>query len=250
MPVPYENTRNSVTSPPSWYAKLKPYDVIGMDEMAALVSISNPTYSADLVSQVTTLFFDTVWAQLLEGKFVTLEGIMSLKLTARGNLPLATSTPSTDGVDVAVSASTPVRNAIRNTIQFTALPVTEKVPNIEYQEDTGSEITDYIVDGGTLLLTGQDIAFTQTNSDEGMFAYNTLEEHGEKSTNVAWNKASRVIATPILAADASANEYQIQIRTRYTESGSLRTGTYRNYIRSPLTVTIAGDYPLNCLNGV
>jgi nucleoid DNA-binding protein len=250
MAIPYENLKNSITTPPSWYARLKPYSIVGTAEIAQAVSDKAGVYSAELVEEIVTLYLDEVKAKLLEGQFVTMERYLSFKLTCKEKLSLSTSIPTTDNLEVAVVASAPFRDEIRDNAVLEALPVTEKVPNIQYVEDTGTGLTGYIADGGVLLMTGQYLEFDQTNSDEGVFTTNTLAETTARSTIVAWNKSRKVIATPVLdTTDQTQNENRIEIRTRYTTTGSLRTGRYSEYLRSKLVVTVIGDYPLECLNG-
>lgn len=246
MEIPIEMTPNSLTKEPSWTVLVKPYSVTEFDTLVNAVVAANPTYTPDLVASVIELTFDAIKAELVKGNSVNIAGACSFRLTIPGRYDATTDPVLPSSIEVAVNVSTPWREAIRSEATITKLPVTQKAPLIESVTDAATGRLNYAVDGGLTRLAGSLMKYPE-ETGFGVVFHNTVEDTEEYCSVVGENTNTKIIALPVvekLDGVPESNEYTVRVETRYTLNGTRRVGTYSKYVRTPRTVTIAGDYPL------
>jgi hypothetical protein len=121
----------------------------------------------------------------------------------------------------------------------------EKAPAILSAADTTLLLNNVLNPDGVLRLTGSNLAFDRSSPDCRCLIVGTQSGSTEQ-TQFAGISDSEVLLVPHIPAQANPwnNEYTVSITTRYTEHGSLRTGTYGRKLRSPLTaVNLSHPHP-------
>lgn len=235
---------NPLTVPQSCKLRFLPREIIGLDEIAAEIEADNPTYNQALAKAVISAFMRKMQQSLINGKQVTIEDFLTFTLSFTGRLDSPDETPLnlSEMLQVKAYASQPFVKEVRHAAQFERLPMpTEKVPRIVSAEDTRLKLNDVLYVAGVLQLSGSNL-FTE-EAQEGWEC--VLE--GTRSGRAVQSQFGPVSATGIVVVpnippqDAPwNNEYMASVSTRYTEKGTLRTGTYRRRLRSPLTVAGLG----------
>jgi len=246
-----ELTPNPITSEPSYFAISKPNEVINIDALVVAISGSNPLYSPDLVRSIMLASMEKIKEELIQGNSVNLEGYMSFRLTVPGRIDAIDEPVLPGNVQIAINASRPYRDDVRQRVTINKLPMTQKAPNIELAIDVAREARNYVSNASIMELDGTYLAFPANTAGTGVKAYNTIEETFLFSTVVGLNSNAKILAIPALdTANPESNEYQISVITKYTENGSLREGVYPFYVRSERRITEVADYPMNIFNGV
>ncbi|MDU9049298.1 MAG: DUF4469 domain-containing protein [Candidatus Electrothrix sp. Rat3] len=112
-------------------------------------------------------------------------------------------------------------------------------------EDTTLELNDVLNPDGVLRLNGTNLLFDRKDPDCGCLIEGTRS--GETAqTQFASVSNTEVLLVPHIPTqdDPWNNEYTVSIHTRYTENGSIRTGTYGRRLRSPLVLNgFSSDTP-------
>lgn len=230
---------NALTVPPSYKIRYLPKDTVSTDGLAAEIAEENPVYNQGLVKAVATAMMRKIQQNLIRGNQVTIDEFFTFGLSFTGRLegpddPL----PEMDEMlHVQVHALAPFVKEIRHQAQMERMPMVEKAPVINTAEDTRLKLDDVLYAEGMVQLTG-----TNLFSDEALAGWECVIE-GTRSGRTVQSQLGPVSATSVLfvpdipAQDAPYNnEYTISVSARYTENGSLRTGTYRRRLRSPLLV--------------
>jgi hypothetical protein len=235
---------NPLTVPQSCKLRFLPREIIGLDEIAAEIEADNPTYNQALAKAVISAFMRKMQQSLINGKQVTIEDFLTFTLSFTGRLDSPDETPAnlSEMLQVKAYASQPFVKEVRHAAQFERLPMpTEKVPMIVSAEDTRLKLNDVLYTAGVLQLSGSNL-FTE----EAQEVWECVLE-GTRSGRAVQSQFGPVSATGIVVVpnippqDAPwNNEYMVSVSTRYTEKGTLRTGTYRRRLRSPLTVAGLG----------
>jgi hypothetical protein len=104
--------------------------------------------------------------------------------------------------------------------------------------DATLELNNVLNPDGVLRLTGSHLSFDRKDPDCRCVIAGT-ESGSTTQSQFAGISDSEVLTVPHIPAQANPwnNEYTVSITTRYTEHGSLRTGTYGRKLRSPLTAS-------------
>lgn len=121
----------------------------------------------------------------------------------------------------------------------------KKAPVMLSAEDTTLELNDVLNPDGVLRLNGTNLLFDRKDPDCGCLIEGTRS--GETAqTQFASVSNTEVLLVPHIPTqdDPWNNEYTVSIHTRYTENGSIRTGTYGRRLRSPLVLNgFSSDTP-------
>lgn len=239
---------NALTTPKSYRIRYVPRNVIGYEELSAEISATNPNYNEALVSSILHAFVDTVQGKLLEGVQVTLEDGFTFRLSFTGRLDEPTS-PLPDDEDmlqVRAYASQPFVRRVRQEAQFERLPAAKKTPVIASAEDTRTKLNNVLNPQGVLKLTGGNLLFDENDEDTGCVIKGT-RSGGTAQRQFGMISNSAVLVVPDIPAqtDLWNNEYIVSLTTRYTERGSLRTGTFTERLRSPLAVAPDDNHAAN-----
>jgi hypothetical protein len=218
--------------------------VVGYDELAAEITKENPNYNEALVKAVMVALNQKIQENLIHGNQVTLENAFSYRLsfTARLNeiddpLPKAENL-----VQVKISPSHPFVASLRNSVKLEKLPPSEKLPLMESKEDTRLKLNDVLYAKGVLKIIGNHLFFDHEHNGGECIIEGT---RSGKTTQLqfALISNSTILVVPDIPEPEAPwnNEYTLSVTTHYTDNGTLRTGAYKRFLRTPLSVTGVGD---------
>ncbi len=234
---------NHLTTPHTYSILAVPRSTAGYAEMAADISAEQPIYSPEIVSGLAPLVMKWIQKQLINGNQVTLPDAVSFHVSFTGKLdsPDAPLPDSNDMLQVNVRISQPFVKEIRHQAKLERLPMTEKLPVITSTEDTKLKLADVLFAGGVLHLTGSNLDFDEENPNCGCVIEGTRSGQQKQSIYASVANSAIMLVPDIPAQDEPwQNEYTVTVTTKYTEHGTLRSGTYRRKLRSPLTVPLFG----------
>ena len=236
---------NALTTPQSYTVRYMAREVLGYDELAAEMARDNPLWDKELIKAILIARDKTVMQQLINGNQITLENAFRYRLSFNARLnslddPLP---PVEDMLLVKVSASRSFVKEVRQEAKLERLPAEERLPLITAAEDTVLGLNDVLNPAGAVRLTGSDLFFEHEEEADGECV---LE--GTRSGKIVQSRFVHVSNTEIsFMPDIPAqdnpwnNEYSVAVSTHYTEHGTLRTGTYRRRLRTPLTITLGEE---------
>jgi hypothetical protein len=236
-PIQYRIEHNPMTTPGSYKLRFIPQGVNGYDEVAAAVALKNPNWPADMVKAVLKAGNDEVQDMVTNGLQVTYEDAFTYRPSfhARLDSPDDPLPPMDELLRIRVSASRPFVKAVQQAARLERVAPEEKAPVMLSAEDTNLELNDVLNPDGVLRLNGTNLLFDRKDSDCGCFI------EGTRSGETLQNQYASISNTEVLLVphippqdDPWNNEYTVSLRTRYTEHGTIRTGTYGRRLRSPL----------------
>ena len=241
-PIQWRPEINALTTPQSYRILFVARNVLGTADMAALMAKALPSYSEEEFKTFIALHNQLIAETLTNGGQVTEENAFTYGLAFTGKLdsPDDPLPPLDDCLQVRVHASPPFVATIRQAAQTERLPMEKKLPLISTAQDTVLELKDVLNPAGLLQLTGADLQFDRKQGS-GCVIEGTA---GGKTVQTRFGKIedSEIIVMPDIPAQPHPwnNEYTVSVSTRYSEHGTLRTGTYGRMLRSPLTLTKMG----------
>ena len=235
--VQYRVEPNPLTKPASYKLRFLPKQTVGYDELAAALA-KDTGLSVEQARAFLQATVKNIQEMICNGMQVTLEDAFTFCPSLRGRLnspdePL----PSNDKVlRVSVSATSPMLQYVQQNVTLVRVATEQKAPSILSAADTTLELNNVLNPDGVLRLTGSNLAFDRSSPDCRCLIIGTQSGSTEQ-TQFAGISDSEVLLVPHIPAQANPwnNEYTVSITTRYTEHGSLRTGTYGRKLRSPLT---------------
>ena len=237
---------NALTMPPSYSVRHIPRDTVGYEGIAERMVRNNPGLTKTQAEATLRAAVQAMLEELTEGNRITLEDALTLTLsfTARLENPDSPLPPLEECLQVRAFASRPFVDAVRKNAQTERLPMSEKLPQINTAEDTVFKLSDVLNADGALRLKGTDIFFdSELYGGEcviaGTRSGSTIQTRFVSATD------SEVVVLPSIPnqPDPWNNEYTVSISTRYTEHGTLRTGTYRRKLRTPLVISNVTHHP-------
>jgi hypothetical protein len=241
---------NLLTNPKSYKARIMPRVTMDYAAVAEAIAARNPNFSAVAVETILRELREEVRIQLNNGNAVVLKDFCSFKTTANVRLetPSSPMPPPGSSLMTTISASRTLRDDVRTGASYEKLPATEKAPVITSIVDTHYNLPDVITAFFIMDVVGSNL---QIGPDiEGSKVTITGSRNGEYNPTVfPERKPSRILfsANQSSQTDPWNNEWQVSVTTRYTENGSLRTGTYNRYLRAPLTISHSA-LPKGCLS--
>jgi hypothetical protein len=231
---------NAMTTPQSYWIRYLPRNVASKADMAARMAKVLPNYSEEEFRTFIDLHNQLIAESLSSGEQVTEENAFtySLAFTGRLNSPDDPLPPLDQCLQVRIYASQPFVDSVRQAAKTERLPLEKKLPLIATAKDTVSGLKDALNPAGVLLLTGENLFFDRTKPDAGGCVI-----EGTRSGRTAQSRFVRIepgemLLMPEIPAQANPwnNEYTISVSARYSERGTLRTGTYSRMLRAPLPV--------------
>jgi hypothetical protein len=243
MSIQWRPEPNPLTTPPSYRIQAVPRNTAGYEEMAADISAAQPIYSPETISSLAPLIMKWIQQRLIGGDKVTLEEAFSYYISFTGKLdsPDAPLPEDDDMLQVNVRVSQPFVKEIRHQAKLERLPMTEKLPVITSTEDTKIKLADVLFADGVLHLTGSNLLFDESSPDCGCVIKGTQSGAIRQSTYASVSNSTVLIVPDIPVQNQPwQNEYTVTLTTQYSEHGSLRSGTCRRKLRTPLTVPLFG----------
>lgn len=241
---------NPLTNPTSYKVRIMPRVAMDYEAIAQAIAARNPNFSAVAVETILRELREEVRIQLNNGNSVTLKDFCSFKTTANVRLetPSSPMPPPGTSLMTTISASITLRDDVRTGATYEKLPATEKAPVITSITNTNYELPDVIAYMSVMDVVGSNLQIGPDIADSKVTI--TGSRNGEHNPVMfAERKPSRILFTANQSSqtDVWNNEWQVSVTTRYTENGSLRTGTYNRYLRAPLNISHAA-LPKGCLS--
>jgi len=230
---------NALTTPQSYRVRYLPRRVIGDNELAAEIVERNPTLTEEVARTVLDTRNVLIQEHLINGDQVTEEEAFTYRLsfTARLDEPDAPLPNTEDMLKVRVYASNPFTAEVRHKARMERLPLAEKAPVIASAEDNRLKLNDVLYSAGVLKLTGSNLLFDDVEDGGSCVIRGTRDGEAAQEQYALITNTSILVVPDIPAqTDPWNNEYTVSVSTRYTEHGTLRTGTFRRRLRSPLLV--------------
>ncbi len=235
---------NPLTTPQSYRILFMPRNSAGIEDIAADIALRHPNFSKTDILTILRAEDEAIHARLLNGEQVTKAGAVSYSLTFTGRLnsPDDPLPPLDECLHVNVRVSPPFLAAICQSAQTERLPMEKKLPLISTAQDSLLKLKDVLNPDGALLLTGDDLAFDPAAPDSGQCVIAGTQSGSTVQTRLLRVEQSEILLMPEIPAQAHPwnNEYTVSVSVRYSEHGTLRTGTYSRMLRSPLTVSKMG----------
>ena len=234
-PVP-----NALTTPDSYSIRFVSRGAAGTEDIAGDIALRHPNFSKADIITILNAEDEAIMGRLLDGEHVTKEGSLSWfpSFTGRLDNPDDPLPPLEECLRLNTRISTPFLEQLRQEAHTERLPASEKLPVITTAEDTVLGLRDVLRSDGMLRITGTNLEFDRTDLDSHCLIEGTRNGSAIQ-TRVGTITNSEVVLMPDVPDQANPwnNEYRLSLTTRYTEHGTLRTGTYKRRLRSPLTVT-------------
>lgn len=236
--VQYEVQKNSLTKPPTYYPRVVPRATLGKDAIAKLINEKNPGLPAQTNITVLETLRDVVMEQIAGGSTCTIEKFLSFQPKLKGSMAQATDPLPEGAFSINTVVSAPFQSELVNEASFEKLRVAEKSPSIAAVTDTNLNILNLIRENKGLKIDGAQMLYNLDNADEGVFLVSS--NASVRQTNVTYNNNKLQFIVPILDSGISSPnvEYEVQVKTRYTENGQLRTGVFGQKVR---TVNVISD---------
>ncbi len=241
MPVQYKIIPNYLTNPPSYTARPIAQKTLGYDDMAAQISLHNPTIPEAVAKAVLEAFRNEVVRQLADGNTVNLSGFMSFVISMPVRLDQPTDDLPPNPVDVRAKPSVVLKQEVSQQATYVRLPYSEKSPDIIAAHDTNTSIPNWIRPDYGFRLDGSNIGFDAEDPEQGVFLTDA-DGNTAQQTKLSLNDPSKIIITPDFIGLSSVPpnvEKIIAVRSRYTANGQLRIGEYSKRLRSTNVVTTA-----------
>jgi hypothetical protein len=234
---------NALTTPQSYRILHLPSGTARRKDIAADIALRHPHFSKADILTILNAEDEAIQARLLNGEQVTKEGSFSwyLSFTGRLNSPDEPLPPLDKCLQLNVRISPPFLAAIRQNAQTERLPMEKKLPLLSTAQDTLLALKEVLNPAGALQLTGTDLYFDHKQGT-GECVLEGTQSGRTVQTRLLKVEDSEIMLMPDIPAQAHPwnNEYKVSVSTRYSEHGSLRTGTYSRMLRSPLTLTRLG----------
>lgn len=243
MSIQYRLEPNHLTTPQSYRIQAVPHSTAGYEEMAADISAEQPIYSPEIIKGLAPLIMKWIQGRMIGGDKVTLPESFSFYVSFAGKLnsPDDPLPDDDDLLQVNMRVSQPFIKEIRHQAKLERLPMTEKLPVITSTEDTKLKLADVLNPKGLLRLTGSNLWFDESSPDCGCVIEGTKSGKTKQSTYGSVANSEILLSPDIPAQDQPwHNEYTVTVTTQYSEHGTLRSGTCRRKLRTPLTVAKMG----------
>lgn len=243
MSIRYEVVKNSLTTPPSYFARPQPRVILGIDDMAAEINKRVPNIPFETAKSAIVTFQEIVGDELAGGNGVKIDSFCSWVVTMPGSMAEPTDPLPTGAFDIKAKPSAPFKTAVLNAATFERVGYASKEPSIVSAIDTNTSIPNYVREGFGFKITGAQMGWDQTDTNQGAFLLSSAGNN-IRQTNISLSNPSNAFIVPVLdavAGPAGANSVEqiLSIVTRYTENGEYRTGTYKTPLRTTNVVAAA-----------
>ena len=251
--VQYRVEPNPLTKPASYKLRFIPHKTAGYDDLAVVVANDNGlTFEQAKACIQSTM--RNIKNMLGNGIQVTLEDalIFAPSFRARLNSPDDPLPPIEELLRISVSATRPFIQDVQQLVTLARVATEEKAPTIISAADTMLELNNVLNPDGVLRLTGSNLLFDPKKPNCECLIKGT--RNGKRTqSQFASIRDGEILLVPHIQAQSDPwnNEYTVSVSTQYTEHGSVRTGTYGQKLRTPLTVDLssAGESGVGILTG-
>lgn len=239
--IKYRVVENKLTYHYSWYCQPIVRSVLGVDEISVLIS-NSLCISEFLARDTIVAFVEVVFDALINGNAVTLENIMTFKITLPGRLEQATDNYR-GSCDVDCNIAKAYRDWIRSMAKFERENDPPSDPVVASVMDNSSFRLNYLSPGGAYTVIGSDIRLAHSGSGVWL---KSPSGNNIKQINILENLPSRIVAVPIFdtapgPAGPNSVEMRLVLKTRTDIDAPLKTSNYSGAIRTMNIVS--NSYP-------
>jgi hypothetical protein len=235
---------NALTTPQSYRILFLPRNIVGKADMAARMAKALPNYTEEEFRTFINLHNQLIAESLINGEQVTEENNFTYSLSFTGKLDSADDPlpPLDECLQVRIYASTTLVKAVRQAAQTERLPEEKKLPLISVTQDTVLELKDVLNPDGVFQLTGDNLAFDRSVPGNGQCVIAGTQSGTTVQSRFVRIEPGEILLMPDIPAQAQPwnNEYTVSVSVRYSEHGTLRTGSYSRMLRTPLTLSNFG----------
>ena len=225
MSIKYSLTPNKLTETESYAAKIQLTGSADLDDIVARIVDQGTTVRPADILAVLENAVQATNSLLLEGMRVNLGGLCDLfpKISGKFTGPTDGYDPARHQVDVAAAPGVRVRDAIRASAAVEKLEGNKPLPVLLQVADLASGAIDTVLTVGSVgTLDGNRLRFYPASADEGLYFVPSAGGADTKASLLQKNSPSQLVfVTPALTAAAA---YWLEVRTRFTANGELRSG--------------------------
>jgi len=158
-------------------------------------------------------------------------GIWSLSVSSVLETQDASVDPNTAVININVRPSEELMKAVRNGASYERLASREKAPGIESVTNMAAGgLPNQWTAGQNLKVRGEDLKIMDTaDADQGVFLIIPAGPATERVDNFAINSNGELLFV-VPAALATAGDISLEVRTKYTETGTLRVTRYNTLL--------------------
>jgi len=228
---------NALTTPHSYRILHLPHGTANRADIAADIALRQPNLTQEMILTVLRIEDEVIQARLINGEQVTKEGSFSwfLSFTGRLNSPDDPLPPLDECLQINMRVSPPFAAVVRQAAQTERLPMEKRLPLISTAQDSLLKLNDVLSPAGALQLTGDDLFFDPADSGSECVLAGTRNGRIVQTRLIKVETSEIIFMPDIPEQDAPwNNEYTVSVSTRYSEHGTLRTGTYARMLRTPL----------------
>ena len=236
--VQYEVQKNSITKPPSYFPRVVPRAILNREAIAKLINEKNPGLPVQTVITILETLRTVVMEQVSGGSTCTIEKFLSFQPKLSGKMVNSTDPLPSDSFTINTVVSDPFQKELTNYASFEKLGVAEKSPSIAAATDTNTGILALVRENKGFKIDGAQMQYNPATADEGVFLISSNASVRQENITYNNNKLQYIIPTLDAGISSPNVEYQLQIATRYTENGQLRTGVFGQKLR---TVNVISD---------
>jgi len=234
--IQYQVEKNSLTSPPSYFARVSPRSILDIDDVAKAINSHNPTIPVQTAKSVIEKFAEEVGIQLANGNTVKISSFCSWVVTLGGRMDNPTDPLPSGAFDVIAKPSAPFKSSVAANATYERIGYAAKTPSIVSVMDTNTGIQNYVREGYGLEINGTQMAWSQEDAAQGVYLLSSAG-NDMRQTNIVSSTPSKAFIIPELdsnagPAGAASVEQILSIATRYTENGEVRVGTFKTKLRT------------------
>lgn len=240
----YRLVVNRLTREPSYRADVL-QTTISQDTIISNMNMLLPVLDTETLQSVLEVFKNVVSTELSEGNSILLPNFIKISPSITGRFDLPTDSATNENVQLNANISSSFEQQVKANLSITKQPYIEKSPSISSVTDANN-YSNYL--GELLTIRGSNLSFNQDGNKEGVFIQNTYTENKTNVTIFASITDTKIIclASELAGSVEEQNEYTLEVSTRYTKNGSLRTANYAIPLRRTLEIADNGtdEHPI------
>jgi hypothetical protein len=211
----------------------------------------NPLYTKTLANAFLIDLAEVVYEEMLDGNLVVIAKLLSCHVDLTGRLETAEDSlgPLKKCLRGRFTPVKELNERLKQNASTERKPLDKKLPQMNTALDALLKLNDVLNTEGVLQIMGNNLLFDPEDGVSECVIEGTRNGRAVQSRFVRIEHAEIQIMPDIPSqTEPWNNEYMLSLTTRYTERGTLRTGSYARMLRTPLGVRI-GDDPGILSNG-
>lgn len=212
-------------------AQIKPNSTILLKDLINLVAARKTAIGkGDIASTLETLC-EVMEAEVTAGNIVHLGGIARLWATIKGTFdsPVSPYDTATHSVAVAAAVNSRLRRAVRDNASVERVdPVSHLPLLLEFANVTSGNVDSDINPGGLGQLSGSNLSFDATDSNQGLFLYDAIGDLIYNKVPAIQKRGDKEIVFQVPTAASTYTECYLILKRKQTPTGDLITGKTSN----------------------